>query len=38
MYGDGQSTITINLLPEYDLDIVAAIVIHECMHHYLNTI
>ena len=36
MYGDGQSTITINLIPEYDLDTVAAIVIHECMHHYLN--
>ena len=36
MFGDGQSTITINLIPEYDLDTVAAIVIHECMHHYLN--
>ena len=36
MYGDGQSTITINLLPEYDVNTVAAIVIHECMHHYLN--
>lgn len=35
-YPDGQSNITINLLPEYDLDVVAAIVIHECMHHYLN--
>lgn len=36
MYGDGQSTITLNLLPEYDIETVAAITIHECMHHYLN--
>ena len=36
MYGDGQSTITLNLVPEYDIETVAAITIHECMHHYLN--
>lgn len=36
MYGDGTSSLTFNLIPEYDIDIVASIVIHECMHHYLN--
>ena len=36
IYGDQQSGITINLLPEYNLDTVASIVIHECMKHYLN--
>jgi len=36
IYGDKQSGITINLLPEYNLNTVASIVIHECMKHYLN--
>lgn len=35
-YPGGQSNITINILPEYDLEVIAAIIIHECMHHYLN--
>lgn len=35
-YPDGYSNITINILPEYDLNVIAAIIIHECMHHYLN--
>ena len=36
LYPDGQSNITINIQPDYDLNIIAATVIHECMHHYLN--
>lgn len=35
-YPGGQANITINILQEYDLNIIAAIVMHECMHHYLN--
>ena len=35
-YPGGQSNITINILPEYDLEVIAAIIMHECMHHYLN--
>ena len=35
-YPGGQSNITINILSEYDLEVIAAIIIHECMHHYLN--
>ena len=36
LYPDGQSNITINIQPDYNLNIIAATVIHECMHHYLN--
>lgn len=36
LYPDGYSNITINIQSDYDLEVIAAIIIHECMHHYLN--
>ena len=35
-YPGGQANITINILQDYDINIIAAIIMHECMHHYLN--